>query len=141
MIIKAKSYFATAFFMDVREIVGSSPTMTVFYLLFPNFLFPLSSLDIFFLPPFPDFSPSVIPVLPASCHSRALFFSLSFPGLTGESMDVRVKPEHDRKKNKPEHDTKKNNPIMTERNNPEHDGEAGEHDGGMKRQSMTKKER
>ena len=24
---------------------------------------------------------------------------------------------------------------------PEHDGEAGEHDGGMKRQSMTKKER
>ncbi len=39
------------------------------------------------------------------------------------------------------HDTKKNNPIMTERNNPEHDGEAGKHDGGMKRQSMTKKER
>jgi len=28
MIIKAKSYFATAFFMDVREIAGSSPTMT-----------------------------------------------------------------------------------------------------------------
>jgi hypothetical protein len=40
MIIKAKSYFATAFFMDVREIVGSSPAMTVFYLPFPNF--PLS---------------------------------------------------------------------------------------------------
>lgn len=39
------------------------------------------------------------------------------------------------------HDTKKNNPIMTERNNPEHDGEEDEHDGGMKRQSMTKKER
>jgi len=49
-------------------------------------------------------------------------------------MDVRIKPEHDRKKSKPKHDTKKNNPIMTERNNPEHDG-------GMKRQSMTKKER
>ena len=30
---------------------------------------------------------------------------------------------------------------MTERNNPEHDGEDGELDGGMKRQSMTKKER
>jgi len=28
MIIKAKSYFATAFFMDIREIAGSSPTMT-----------------------------------------------------------------------------------------------------------------
>jgi len=28
MIIKAKSYFATPFFTDVREIVGSSPTMT-----------------------------------------------------------------------------------------------------------------
>jgi len=28
MIIKAKSYFATAFFMDIREIAGSSPRMT-----------------------------------------------------------------------------------------------------------------
>jgi hypothetical protein len=28
MIIKAKSYFATPFFMDVLEIVGSNPTMT-----------------------------------------------------------------------------------------------------------------
>ena len=56
MIIKAKSYFATAF-LQVS---------------------------------FPDFPPSVIPV-----H---FFFSLSFPGLTGESMDVRVKPEHDRKR-------------------------------------------
>ena len=123
-----------------------------------SFLFAISQLPLSFVILGHIFS-SVIPVLPASCHSRALFFSLSFPGLTGEAMDVRVKPEHDRKKSKPgndikknkpehdtkkskpKHDTKKNNPIMTERNNPEHDGEAGEHDGGMKRQSMTKKER
>ncbi len=30
---------------------------------------------------------------------------------------------------------------MTERNNPEHDGEEGEHDGGVEKLSMTKKER
>ena len=87
------------------------------------------------------------------CHFPT-FFPLSHPRASvarpGNLLDCRDKPgndikknkpEHDTKKSKPKHDTKKNNPIMTERNNPEHDGEAGEHDGGMKRQSMTKKER
>jgi len=73
MIIKTKSYFATPFLQ----------------MSFPGFL-PSCHFRGFSLLSFPGILPLVIP--------GHFFFSLSFPGLTGESMDVRVKPEHDRKR-------------------------------------------
>ena len=54
------------------------------------------------------------------CHSRA-FSPLSFPGLTGEARDVRVKPEHDKEK-KAEHDKKKNMPEDDRKNMSENNG-------------------
>jgi hypothetical protein len=86
MIIKAKIDFAMAFFIDVREIVGSSPTMTIIYSSFLGF--PLS-LVIFRL-----FSLLVIPVLPSSKSSSDK--RSAFRG----SLDCRLKADNDEKKNK-----------------------------------------
>ena len=101
-----------------------------------SFLFAISQLPLSFVILGHIFS-SVIPVLPASCHSRALFFSLSFPGLTGEAMDVRVKPEHDRKKSKPGNDIKKNKPEHDTKKSKQTWHKEKQPDNDRKKQSRT----
>ena len=103
MIIKAISYFATPFFMDVREIVGSSPTMTIIYSSFLGFPLSLVMFRLFSLLSFPCFLPLSHPRnalrLPeddgnASTISAKLSVIplLSFPCLTRESKKYKARP-------------------------------------------------